>query len=275
MTPDVMRACECAVYEYLLADYGTEARFITSVLTGVNELHTRAGVHARVRGRRMSGDMCTSVGNGLTNLLLILFIVSEKGGEVHGFVEGDDGLFATDVPLSTGDYLRCGFSVEIHQVRDPSLAHFCGMTFTAPGQIIKDPRRVFQSFGWTSSFINAGTLVMESLLRSKALSLAYEVPNCPILGVLARKALELTDGVNLSHVEEKWGYDVRSLPTTVPPFCPTLATRELMSEVFGITTETQLLVEGHIRAGRLDLVSSLIPPVTDMLKYSARYIEVG
>lgn len=277
--PDLMRVCECQLYTHVLQRQPDDAAFINSVLLGRNELRTRAKVKTSIRGRRMSGDMCTSCGNGFTNLMLVLYVVSLKGGFVNGFVEGDDGLFASTVQLSSDDFTRCGMTVEIHEVSDPCRAHFCGMTFADTGVCIKDPRRVFQNFGWTHSFINAGPRIMDELLRSKALSLWYEMAQCPIVGQLAFTALGLTDGVDLCHYEDttERGYDVRDLGklTDFGVFRPDSQTRDLFASLYGISVNDQLYVEALIRNHRLDQIQSIIPANLSNQVYCTRYIEVG
>lgn len=278
MIPELMKNCECLLYKYLLASNPEDAEFICRTLTGTNSLRTRTGVNCDVEGRRMSGDMCTSCGNGFTNLMVVLFIVESKGGDIRGFVEGDDGIFASTVKLDASDFTRCGFTVEIHEIADPCRAHFCGMTFAETGVCIKDPRRVLASFGWTASFIQAGSKIMDSLLRSKALSLYYEMPQCPILGVLSRETLRLTRGVSMTHVEDtlQRGYDVRTLgDLDISPFEPGHDTRELFSQIFHVSIEQQLAVERLIEMHRLDEISTILPPHDDMLHYFDRYIEVG
>jgi len=272
----VMLACECLVYTYLLQNYPEDVSFICQVISGKNEIRTSTGLFYWLMAHRMSGDMCTSVGNGLTNLFLVLYIAHLKGAHVKGFVEGDDGIFACDAPLTADDFEKCGFKVEIHEVRDPAHAHFCGMTFSSSGDIIKDPRRVLQSFGWTSSFVHAGNAVMDSLLKSKALSLAYELPQCPILGVLARVTLDLTADVDMTHRDEHWGRDWNAiLRTPIPDFAPAQSTRELFAEMYHVSIPMQLVAERAIRVHDLSYLSEILPAPRDVAHYYARYVEVG
>jgi len=268
--PKFMQKCECMLYEYLLAQWPREAKFITRVLTGTNRLSTRAGVKINIRGRRMSGDMCTSVGNGFSNLMLFLYILDQKGADGDGFVEGDDGIFRSSVRLCAADYTNLGFTVEIKEIAEPCLGHFCGMTFLESGQIVKDPRRVLQTFGWTSSCVHAGDAVMLQLLRAKALSLCYEVPCCPIVGVLARKALEFTEGV-MPRFEQSY----RAVPVTfrVPEFAPLESTRALFARLFHVSIEAQLIVEQMIRTGDLSGIRSVVIPHEDVGHYEAHYLE--
>ena len=77
-------------------------------------------------------------------------------------------------------------------------ASFCGLIFSEPGHIIRDPRPVLAKFGWCMRrYINSSDKVRMALLRSKAISLACEYPNCPILAPFAHRVMELTK--NASH----------------------------------------------------------------------------
>lgn len=254
--PIFMRSCECILYEWCLQDQ-KDAHFITKVLTGVNEIKTRTGIKAKVEGRRMSGDMCTSLGNGFTNLMLVKYIVASKGGECGGFVEGDDGLFWSTVPITAEDYAALGFTIKIEQINDPCEASFCGMIFAESGQIIKDPRKFLQGFGWTSSFINAGPKIMDELLRAKALSACYETPQCPIIGAMARHALSLTRGANPRFVDDGYHYNVPTDESNIPAFAPSSDTRMLFEAQFGIPVQTQLQIEAAIWEDDMDRVSEL------------------
>lgn len=284
-TPEFLRMCECVLYEHALQRDPELARVICQTISGTNRLRTKSGVGLTLEGRRMSGDMCTSLGNGFTNLMLALFIAHEAGGHLDGFVEGDDGLFAVDFEMTSEMFSGLGFTVKIKEHSDPCHAHFCGMTMTADGTIIKDPRRVFQTFGWTHSFIGAGHRVMDELLRSKALSLAYELPQCPVIGQLSRTALELTEGCGVR--EELGIYRRAPRVYTPPPFRPTADARTMLQEHFGISIETQLAAEEAIRGHDLLKVAALIPPLLDPfadsaphgccsnLEYVNAYLEIG
>lgn len=272
---EFMEACECRLYTHCLQKYPLEAAFINKVITGKNNLRTRAGINVSVEARRMSGDMCTSLGNGFSNLMIVLYLVDKMHGQVKGFVEGDDGLFASTVPLTTEDYASLGFTVEIHQISHPCKGHFCGNTCTEDGTVIKDPRRVFQNFGWTHSYLGAGNHIMDQLLRFKALSLVYELPQCPIVGVLARTALNLTEGLEARSDGDVWHSHPSDFIGPTGPFNPTEASRALVEELFHITRETQLLAEAAIMRHDMVAVSQLIPPNDDNFIYSTRYIETG
>jgi hypothetical protein len=273
MTPEVMAACELQLYQHCLAEVPQVANLICDCISGTNRLHTKLGIKFSLEGRRMSGDMCTSLGNGFTNLMIVLFIVSEKGGKVNGFVEGDDGLFATTVELTARDYLDLGFTVEICEKKYPWDAHFCGMTCSEDCTLLKNPRKVLQGFGWTQSKIHGGTKVMESLLRSKALSMCYEAPQCPIIGVLAREALRLTEGVK-AESDNAWNKRPQDYEGPTGPFAPSNCARCQFESVFGVTVENQIRIENALLAHDMFLVSELLPAHEDIVWYDQVYVEV-
>lgn len=271
-TPEVLDVCECELYRHCLRD-DRDAQFLCRVIMGENKMRTRTGVRASVNGRRMSGDMCTSLGNGFTNLMLALYIATVKGGTLTGFVEGDDGLFSTDVELTSADYERLGFTIKIEEVTDPCEASFCGMVFAGSGEIIREPRKFLMGFGWTQSFINAGPRIMDELLRAKALSTVYETPQCPIIGALARYALSKTRHVHPRFVRDGY-HDVLPDVIDVPEFDPSPDTRDLFERIYGVSRTAQLAIEDAVRVGDFARVASLIPPTSEQYDYACRYVAV-
>lgn len=256
--PEIMDAIEFELYRYLLPQPVSD--LVIKTLGGTNKMRTRSGIRAECDGKRMSGDMITSLGNGFSNLMLVKFLCAEQGFDVSGFVEGDDGLFATRATLTKEAYQSLGFTIKMEKVSNPCAASFCGLIFGEDGQIIRDPRRFLMKFGWTQSFINAGPKIMNELLKAKALSCAYESPHCPIVGVIARVALDRTKQFQARYTDQH----VRA-PTdyVVPEFAPTLATRALFSEMYGISVELQLLCETLIREGRMEEFATIF---SDALK---------
>ena len=269
---EFMRACECVLYTHCLGEFHGD--FIQGVLTGTNEMKTRSGVRARCKGRRMSGDTCTSLGNGFSNLMLALFFASEQGVELNGFVEGDDGIFATDGDFVADDYAKLGFIIKIQEVPDPCLASFCGLIFSDSEQIIRDPSRFIQKFGWTSSFIHGGDKLMKELLKAKALSALFECPHCPIVSPLARYGLGKVMTSKARHVYD--GYHEKTPDDfEIPQFAPTTSTRVAFEKMFGITIDTQLSVEKAISEGDMMQVSQLLPASDHMLDFSLKYLEIA
>ncbi len=274
-TPEVMDAIEFELYRHAFQNYPEDLDFLLKVLGGKNSISTRNGVKATVDALRMSGEMNTSLGNGFANLMLFLYIVHKKGGRGDGIVEGDDGLFTTTVELLPSDYSSLGFDIKIATVSSPGKASFCGLTFAESGQIIRDPYRFMQKFGWTHSYVDAGPVIMHKLLRAKALSALYETPDCPIVGAMAQYALRAT-----SHVDPLFVYNYQNahidFDNFVPPktTCPSDDTRVLFSEKFGISPARQIAIEDAISNGDMDAVAELMPAPSDFRQFEARFVVV-
>jgi len=276
-TPEVMKATEFVLYRFMLGlcpDY----YFIKDIFAGKNQLHNNIGIDATIIGRRMSGEMSTSVANGFANLIITLYLVDKKGGLVDGVVEGDDGLFSTNITLTKEDYDDCGFTIKIEEVDDPCAASFCGMIFAESGEIIRDPRVFMAKFGWTLSFLGAKTKVMEELLLAKSLSAIYETPQCPIVGELARLGRRLSyepSGRKARFVDDGYHLPIdEDLP--VPEFNPASSTRELFAHEFNISINEQLEIEAAIRSNEMAKVGALLPPTSQsgIGVYSSRYLEI-
>lgn len=191
----------------------------------------------------MSGDMNTSLGNGFVNLMLASFLCDEQGKELFGFVEGDDGLFVTDAILTKDHYAQLGFTIKIQTEESPCEAGFCGLIFSETGDVIRDWSKIFQTFGWTQSFLGAGRKIMCQLLCAKALSVLYESPQCPVVSALAHQALKHVEGQGPRWISDGFHTHV---PTAVSVFSPSLETRCLYARKFGVSVEMQLEVEALI-----------------------------
>jgi len=270
--PALLEACECQLYRHCLQNYPEDVEWLCAALKGKNRMRTRTGVSATVRGRRMSGDMCTSLGNGFTNLMLAKFLAHKHGGSLSGFVEGDDGLFETDFELLASDYAKLGFTIKVEEVDDPCSASFCGLICAQSGQIIRDPIKFCMGFGWTHSCIGGGARVMDELLRAKALSTVYETGQCPIVGAIARYALSVTTGVVPRFIND--GYHIPHDMKFIPAFNPSPDTRELFSHLFGISVSCQLMIEEAARVGDFNKVASLLPSTVEQSTYVENYVVI-
>jgi hypothetical protein len=272
---DVMDAVECQLYRHMLSRADPRrAEVICRTITGVNSLTTRAGLRLDVTAGRMSGDMCTSLGNGFTNLMLWAFFCHENripDTAWAGYVEGDDGLFAVYDPHSTmpsaEQYASLGFTIKIEHVDRPGEASFCGM-ITAAGVNVKDPRQVLVDFGWTLTQPQCGARRAAELQRAKALSLQCEHPGCPILQALAQRALYETRGYLPYFVDD--GYhsppdERKAIERPVPD-----EARELVFHKFGIEVRAQLAIEAALTRGDWASVAALLPAPAqsvDMARY--------
>lgn len=137
---------------------------------------------------RMSGEMCTSLGNGFTNLMLMKFFCYKHCiTDAVGVIEGDDGLFTYHGPSLTNDFFnRLGFSIEISEF-DLNEASFCGNIFTEESfSTLADPIEVMATASYSMQAVGARPSETNKLNYLMGFSLLCQYGNCPIIGSFAR-----------------------------------------------------------------------------------------
>lgn len=258
-TREVMSAVEFQLYEYMWRDVvGGRWMFdlVRRVQGGRNTCDNKY-MTVKVNAKRMSGEMCTSLGNGFANLMLMLFVAHEAGAtNVIGCVEGDDGLFSMEgnVP-SARDFEDVGMIIKLEVHRSINTASFCGMIFDTEDQIIiTDVMAQLARFGWTKSqYTGARGVVLQRLLHSKSLSMLYSYAGCPVLHKLARYGLRATRNVQNHKLQaDTWWQREQNKVIMQGNFDevyakePTLRSRLLVEEKYGLTVRDQLLIEGYL-----------------------------
>jgi len=213
----------------------------------------------------MSGEMCTSLGNGFANLMLLNFACHSIGAECYECVEGDDGVARCEGGTPTPDlFEKLGMKIKLEKHLDLSRASFCGLVFdTVEMKNVTDPKKVLASFGWTEQrYASARHFKLCQLLRCKSLSLAYQYPGCPVISALARYGLRVTSTVTVGsrvlnrmrpwereHLLSMLGQEYDSSregllePTKIPDEPVGPRTRILVEELYGISIAQQLLLE--------------------------------
>lgn len=216
---------------------------------------------------RASGEMNTSLGNGVSNFWKILYMCYKSQVKMLGFVvEGDDNECNTSGPLNPAVATTLGFRIKLSHVKEYSDASFCGLIFDPKEMlIVTDVRKQLLNFGWTDrkySRSNARTRLL--LLRAKAYSMLYQYPGCPILHALATRALYLTRSYDVdSFIAQNKNIDsytrellLRAIRYKGTVVGPGPETRLLLEKRFDISVETQLMCEEYFEnwdGGPMDL----------------------
>jgi len=270
---ELMAACEFELYRFMTRclPSGSEfIRLVEEVIGGQNVCKFRDFV-AVVDGTRMSGEMCTSLGNGFSNLMFMLYTCQKVGcRNVIGIVEGDDGLFTmVGTPPTKEDFAELGLVIKADIHTKLETASFCGMVFDLEDRrIIADPRKVLATFGWTSrQYQSVRPHKLQKLLRCKALSLAYQYPGCPIIAALSRFGLRVTRGTTGAMDQylktrslSTWQRERMSVLHTAnskagPPNVEVgRNSRYLVQDLYGIDVMTQIKIEEY-----LDSIQILTP----------------
>jgi len=199
-TPEIMSICELQLYSHVLGKCILARDFLATVHNTLPARQTCANKRVVLKTwARMSGDMCTSLGNGFVNLMAILFIASENGwlDRCQCVVEGDDAVLRKEGPMDVGDFEALSFDIKLTKESNLGKVGFCCLFFSddKPENLV-DPVKVVARSGWTNSVaLHGGPRIMASLSRAKAFSLLCEAPTNPITSKMALWILRATEGV--------------------------------------------------------------------------------
>lgn len=288
-TLEMMEACEFQLYDFMLSKTPQHDGFmdlIRKVLGGTNVCKYKYFT-AYCEATRMSGEMNTSLGNGFSNLMFMLFMLTRCGcKEIRIAIEGDDGGGSCDssggrLPTKE-DFAELGLNVKLDYYNNIEEMSFCGIVFAKEdGRNITNPVVAMLDFGWTTSnYKGCSQRKYKELLKAKSLSLAFQYPGCPILSALARYGLRCTKGVRLGrylnsgktgNYEREWMLQIlaelnknkkenkqhKVLTTPVG-----MASRLLVERLYGITAEAQMKIEQYL--DDLDEIQPLFIPNLDL-----------
>lgn len=286
-TGSVMRNTEFRLYRYMTQHMPGAKEFMAMnfrVVGQANRIVSR-NVAFTVEAR-MSGEMSTSLGNGFSNLMTMLFIAHEHGcTNIRGVVEGDDGLFSFDGPApSHEDFAKLGYTIKLEHHQFIGDCSFCGLVFDEIERtVVTDPLKVIANFGWTTrQYLFASDKKLMLLLRCKAMSLLAQYPGAPIIQEVAVYALRMTRNLRdvdvkrvlkhmrMSHYErERFSFSTSTKPVGK-------LTRDLVARRFGITHHMQQRAENYFR-NKNDLEPIELPELMslicqDQINYYNEYV---
>lgn len=291
---DIMESCEMELYDYMTSKLPTHDEFLSHMqyLLGTNVIDYK-WFTVFLESTRMSGEMNTSLGNGFSNLMFMLFMLEEQQcRDVDGVVEGDDGLFRYQGECPKGtDFERLGLKIKLEPCSDITEASFCGLIFDPEDLVnITDPMAEIATMFWVRNGAQLKKSKLMALLRCKALSMAHQYPGSPVMQSMSHCVLRLTRrfahvAVNIAANNQflnTWereqlteaGFDERNLPRRSVP----RATRHLMESKFDLPVATQLRLEQMFDQASCfdDLDFRFIHPWVpkDWLDYSFRYCRI-
>jgi len=287
-TSGLMGACERELYDYMtsgLPDHDEFMAYFDKYIMGTNYLKNKF-FSANIKATRMSGEMCTSLGNGWTTMCVFYFVCREKGFEqVRLVVEGDDNAASGQgVAPTVQDFADLGMVITLEKYKTFSEMSFCGLVFDETDlEVITDPRKVLASYAWTSrEYVDARKSKLMALLRCKGLSLVYQYPACPVVSSLATYILRETSGVDVRNVAESrtigtWQRDLlrHAIQSQTRARPVGAASRDLVERLFDIPVGTQLKLEEFFdrRVGLAPITEHWIQDIMpqDWLNYHTLY----
>lgn len=270
-TKELMEAVEMAFYNYMTSNSTDPVVrnwwvFVNELLLGTNRMVFR-GVVLEVEAKRMSGEMNTSLGNAISNYILLQYMAFKKNATIVARVEGDDAVFKVlgAEKLDDKDFRDCGLIAKYATAPCIGMASFCGNVFDEVDMdVITDPFEAVCKFAWLSMrYLNARKSIKLALLRAKALSFIHQYPNCPVIAPFVDRVLYLTRSITVSqkilmqmntYEREEYFLNVRG---TAPSVNIKARTRALTADYYGIGIDLQLHLESKFRAMSLDGLSDV------------------
>jgi hypothetical protein len=280
--PLVQQSIEFPMYFHMLRNCPQQLAIMkaySKICCGVRHVAYQ-DVKCDVRARRMSGQMCTSLGNTWTNFVLMTFMMKDHL-DLHKMrlaVEGDDGVCAVPPEAAPAFnakmFERAGFKVKVQQTKNIEEGSFCGCVFDRHDRVnVSDPLRILATFGWVEGQnVFADDVRMQVIGRAKSMSLAYTFYRAPILHELAKYGLRMTQRVKLEEVGKwiaqtptlnEWSRDryleVMKHRLDMDVGVP-WRTRKLVADKYGFSVGAQIDFERYL-SHKNDLGPLLIPSV--------------
>jgi hypothetical protein len=275
---EIMESIEFQVYKYMVKNLPHGEEFISLLRDSMTKSPVLRNKWFKMKlaiSKRMSGEMNTSLGNGLGNLILTLYTsnarhvlngytgsiekwIATYDNYVCGVFEGDDGLcvFHKDATPTAQDFANLNLLVKLDVYRDLGHASFCGNLFDQVDLVqVTDPIKVLASFGWSSQkYVSSNTQTRMAVLRCKAMSYSHQYSGAPIIQEMAawvmrvvkedkdreERYLDNLDFWYRQRYKEAYCRPVQYRPT---PW----RTRLLVEELYGIPPEVQLRAEQWFR----------------------------
>jgi hypothetical protein len=258
-TKELMECCELQLYKYMTTEIDDQDWYpiVEAALTGENVCVFRDKFSISVDATRMSGEMCTSLGNSFTNLMAMKFIAKLIGMKnLRGRIEGDDGIFTFYGPTPTPkDFARIGLLIKIEEYDSLTEGSFCGIIADEDEMInVTNPITALLNFGWASrQYVGASLKTKLKLLKAKSLSLAFQYPGCPILQKLADYGMRMTMGIQGIYVKHLDSYHKEQFMQMYTKFKDKIPhketgfkTRILVEKRFGISIQDQEIIESYL-----------------------------
>jgi len=254
------RAVEYPLYEHMLGMYLAEE--ICKSFYTFNTMVFK-GFRIRCFAKRMSGEVCTSLGNAWANYVVLTFLFKLKGldyRKVPLAVEGDDSVFVLPkgVILTSSDFAQFGFNAKLERSPSVNLASFCGNIFSPVDlDLLVDPRRVLARFGYVDGkYVGAKSSTKLALLRAWGFSTYYQYHGCPIVASIAEYVLRVTRGVYINaniaqrFLKDRWVLQNENVPMSEARMYALYPRREIgmgsrgvIAQLYGIPYDLQIEVE--------------------------------
>lgn len=207
----IMQAIELRIFKYLLSNNPELYQIIENVDLGYSwyEYSDKEGViNAKMSGSRKSGCLWTSLGNGLTNEILMRTVAKVNHANVQYLVEGDDGLIGTNRVLDFSILSKLGFVLKCEPCTDINELSFCGMIFSGRNKLTCKMHRTLKqmsvSFNIPSGSTPGALMARQAYLKMKAISYYYMYPRTPVVSEICQAIIQQLNKIEIKPYMLGW-----------------------------------------------------------------------
>lgn len=249
---------ELQVYKMLLANYPEVYKFIESIYIGGHDLYYKKRYIGHLFGKRMSGDMQTSIGNGITNAAIWLYTAYKHNQGIEFLVEGDDAFLCSDSPLDVSIVNHLGFdckiegpSVNWEDIMFLSMQHYRGHSFANIYKIL-DKIGVVKSVHFAkcqNSLSKRQAAKLTDYMFTKAYCFLFMFPDTPIISTILSRICELCPGHFKIELMEDYYYTRIGKVIDVELYQePSLEVRQRVQELYPLLPiKVQLRLEHEVK----------------------------
>lgn len=265
MIIEVFFFCYCLQHTHVFRELMKE---LVDAKLGVNTLKFKWFL-AKLVAKRYSGEMDTSLSNGLQDVLMMCFLLHKAGHPARFYeldyppqIEGDDSIGVFLYPVDSSILEKIGARAKLMLFDNFREASFCGLLISEDSRsVIRDPIHALLDFGYCHyKYFGSSRKMKMKLLRAKSLSFLVMYPGCPIVKELALYGLRVTSDVSNRHAlaaqlknaedsyqRQKWRRLIEIDASRFEPVEVTIGSRLLMEKCFGIPPSFQLDFESYLR----------------------------
>jgi hypothetical protein len=259
--PEIQESCEMQVVKFFLELLFHDPSVQDMLAQSGLKILDSTQFAAWILGRRHSGQMATSLFNGISNYLFGHFFCRKRGAtEVRCIIEGDDGIFCHNGPENPTpeDFLQLGLTIKLEPVEEWNTASFCGVV-THPDvlDVLCDPWKAVLTASWAGhSYLRARDPTLIKLAQIKGLSYLAQYHGCPVVQSLGLWLLRTTgfererledlliwyeNQVGVGWWEKQVAFQIRH--SSVDAKTVMSGSRRVVAQVFKVSEETQLYLE--------------------------------
>jgi len=214
ISSEIMKHVELKIFEHFLQNNKEIYEIIERIDLAPTVYKFNQSTYAKMSGSRKSGCLWTSLGNGLTNEILMRYLARKNDVDIEYLVEGDDGLIGTHGVIDFAPLASLGFKVKAEACTDINELSFCGMIFSVKHKLTCKLESTLNQFGYSFDKEIANSVNLQKnmrrlgLLKAKAMSYYYMYPTTPVISELSAWIIDNTSHISIRpEYFDWWEYD--------------------------------------------------------------------